>query len=41
MKNRKSFDNPENCILIKDFIKELIKKIGPGFFGNHWKSRKS
>ena len=34
MKNRKSFENPENCILIKHFIKELIRKIGPAFSGN-------
>ena len=41
MKNRKSFENQEHCILMKDFIKELIRKIGPGSSGNLWKSRKS
>ena len=41
MKNKKSFEDHENCILIKDFIKELIRKIGSAFSGNPRKSRKS
>ena len=41
MKNRKSLENQENCTLIKHFIKELIRKIGPAFSGNPRKSRKS
>ena len=41
MKNMKSIENQENCTLIKHFIKELIRKIGPAFFGNPRKSRKS
>ena len=41
MKNKKSFENPENWTLIKHFIKELIRKIDPAFSGNPWKSRKS
>ena len=41
MKNRKSFENPENCTLIKHFIKELIRRIGPAFSGNPRKSRTS
>ena len=40
MKNMKSFENRKKCTLIKHFIKELILKIGPAFFGNPWKSRK-
>ena len=38
MKNKKSFENPENCTLIKHFIKALIRKIGPAFSGNPRKS---
>ena len=34
MKNRKSFENQENCTLIKHFIKELIGKIASRFSGN-------
>ena len=34
MKNEKFFENQENCIPIKRFIKELIWKIGPVFYGN-------
>ena len=41
MNNKKLFENRENCILIKYFIKELIMKIGPAFSGNHRKSIKS
>ena len=40
IKNKKSLENQENWILMKDIIKELIKKIGPGFSGNRRKSRK-
>ena len=39
MQNRTSFENQRNCTLIKHFIKELIRKIGPGFSGNPSKSR--
>ena len=41
MKNKKSFENQENCTLIKHFIKELIRKIGAAFSGNPRKSKKS
>ena len=40
MKNMKSFENPENGILIKCFIKELMRKNGPAFSGNLRKSTK-
>ena len=40
-KYEKTFENQENCTLIKHFIKELIRKMGLGFSGNLWKSRKS
>ena len=39
MKNRKSFENKENGILIKRFIKELMLKTGPAFSGNLRKSK--
>ena len=41
MKHRTSFENHKNCTLIKHFIQELIRKIGPAFFGNPRKSKKS
>ena len=45
MKNRKGFENPEKCTLIKHFIKELIRTHGSAFCGNpqpvfFWKSEK-